>query len=55
MLVFVFKDWWLEDISDLDIDLYRRVIFVIKVKGVLLELVVQFIRVYLFKCLLDMF
>lgn len=27
------KDWWIEDICELDIDLYKRVIFAIKSKG----------------------
>lgn len=48
------KDWWLEDISDLDIDLYRRVILAIKAKGAPPELVAQSIRVYSLKCLPDM-
>ncbi|KAF6162481.1 hypothetical protein GIB67_026319, partial [Kingdonia uniflora] len=27
------KDWWIEDICELDIDLYKRVMFAIKAKG----------------------
>ncbi|XP_021751385.1 BTB/POZ domain-containing protein NPY4-like [Chenopodium quinoa] len=27
------KDWWVEDLSDLDMDLYKRVIITIKAKG----------------------
>lgn len=55
VLVFVLVDWWFKDVSELDIGLYMRVIFVIKVKGVFYELVVESILVYMFKSLLDVY
>jgi len=45
------KDWWVEDICDLDIDLYRRVILAIKAKGGSPDVVAESIRVYTLKCL----
>jgi hypothetical protein len=53
-MVFVPKDWWLGDISDLDIDLYKRVIQAIAAKGAPLELVAESIRMYTLKSLPDM-
>ena len=50
-MVLVPKDWWLEDISDLDIDLYKRVIQAIKGQGAPLELVAESIRMYTLKSL----
>ena len=47
------KDWWVEDISDLDIELYRRVILAIKAKGAAQDVVAESIRVYTLKCLPD--
>lgn len=45
------KDWWLEDINDLDIDLYKRVILAIKAKGTSQDVVAESIRVYTLTCL----
>lgn len=50
-MLLVPKDWWLEDISVLDIDLYKRVIQAIKAKGAPLELVAESIRTYTLKSL----
>lgn len=46
-------DWWVEDLSDLDIDLYKRVILAIKSKGVAQELVAESIRIYTLKNIPD--
>lgn len=40
------KDWWVEDICDLDIDLFWRVMVAAKAKGVTNELVGEAIKVY---------
>lgn len=48
------KDWWLEDISELDIELYKRVIHAIKDRGAPQELVGESIRLYTLKCLPDL-
>lgn len=40
------KDWWVEDICDLDIDLFWRVMVAAKSKGVPNELVCEAIKVY---------
>jgi len=53
-MLLVPRDWWLEDISELDIDLYRRVIQAIKAKGAPQELVGESIRIYTLKCLPDL-
>lgn len=45
------KDWWVEDISELDIDLYRRVMVAIKAKGMSQELVGAAIQVFALKWL----
>lgn len=45
------EDWWVEDISELDIDLYRRVMVAIKAKGMNQELVGAAIHVYALKWL----
>lgn len=45
------KDWWLEDISELDIELYKRVIHAVQAKGAPQELVGESIRLYTLKCL----
>jgi hypothetical protein len=52
-MLLVPKDWWTEDISELDIDLYKRVIQAIEAKGVPLELVAESIRTYTLKSLPD--
>lgn len=44
-MIFVLNDWWVEDLSDLDIYFYGRVILVIKFRGVGEEMVVEFIRI----------
>ncbi|XP_076932052.1 phototropic-responsive NPH3 family protein NPY4-like [Bidens hawaiensis] len=42
------KDWWVEDLCDLHIDLYRRVIITIKAKGrVSLEVVGESLKAYM--------
>lgn len=53
-MLLVPRDWWLEDISELDIDLYRRVIQAIKAKGAPQELVGESIRLFTLKCLPDL-
>lgn len=40
------KDWWVEDICDLDIDLFWRVMAAAIAKGVTSELVVEALKVY---------
>lgn len=52
-MLLVPKDWWLEDISELDIDFYKRVIQAIKAKGAPLELVAESVRTYTLKSLPD--
>lgn len=47
------KDWWVEDLIDLDIDLYSRVILAIKAKGGSPDVVAESIRVYTLKCLAE--
>lgn len=46
---FVPADWWLKDVSELDIGLYTRAILAIKVKGAPHELVAESILVYTLK------
>jgi hypothetical protein len=53
-MLLVPRDWWLEDISELDIDLYRRVIQAIKAKGAPQELVGESIRIYTLKYFPDL-
>lgn len=43
------EDWWVEDISDLPIDLYRRVIEAIKSKHGAQDVIAESIRVYTLK------
>ncbi|GLT76304.1 hypothetical protein SLA2020_479740 [Shorea laevis] len=44
------KDWWVEDICELDIDLYKRVLVNIKTKGVLShELVGEALKTYAYR------
>lgn len=40
------KDWWVEDLCDLDIDVFCRVMVAVKAKGVARELVGEALRVY---------
>lgn len=49
----VAKNWWVGDLSDLDIDLYRRVILAIKFKGAALDVVAESIKVYTLKSIPD--
>lgn len=52
-MLLVPRDWWLEDISDLDIDLYKRVIQAIKSKSAPPDLIAESIRIYTYKSLPD--
>ncbi|KAJ3677195.1 hypothetical protein LUZ60_002919 [Juncus effusus] len=50
----VSKDWWIEDICELDIDLYKKVMIAIKNKGRMCgELIGEALRVYAVKWLPD--
>lgn len=49
---YVSKDWWIEDICELDIDLYERVIVAIKSKGRMShEIIGEALKVYTFRWL----
>lgn len=49
---YVPKDWWIEDICELDIDLYERVIVAIKSKGRMShEIIGEALKVYTFRWL----
>lgn len=45
-IIAVPKDWWVEDICELDVDLYSRVMVAVKAKGMSPELVGEAIKVY---------
>ncbi|CAM6100855.1 unnamed protein product [Calypogeia fissa] len=47
------KDWWVEDLCELDIDLYWRVMVAIKAKGMAQELVGEALNTYASKWLPD--